>query len=493
MAWRITRKIAMNPARRQFGLLIALGLSAVCLTSPGGCRHRTEPASAPAVSRQTASRETEGGEKPASPDAADKNTETSRERGWYQAWQAGETGDGAVPEPWPEIFQTLTNSQAALEFDPQGRLIGVDMASRRRVGGDAEILAAVRIPHLRRLAVSGFGVTPEGVRRLTACTALEELALENTKIDDDALADLASLPHLHSLNLRRSANLTDAALETLTRFPKLEQLYLHDNAFSAGALAQLTSLPNLRLLDLRGCPGAGAAVLSQLCLLPRLSDLRLRGYAIDDACMAAVANCRQLSAFTLEEAAVTGDGLARLADLPLHSLTLYKCLSLREDDLAVLATLPSLARLTLRDMPLRGEFLRHFSGASQLTELRLYQTMVGDNIAESLRNLKSLRRLDLSKTLIGDSGLAAAAELPALRELLLAETMVTDQGVSALTQLPELEVLDLSGNIGVTDRAVAALQAMPKLRAVFPDGTSITREGLGVMGDRAKASLPPTE
>lgn len=482
----------MNRARHQSGLMIALWLPTAFLALTGGCRHQTEPSSAPAVSRQTASRETEGGEKPASPDAA-ATTETSRERDWYRAWQSGETAGDAVPEPWPEIFQTLTNSQAALEFDPQGRLIGVDMASRRRVGGDAEILAAVRIPHLRRLAVSGFGVTPAGVRRLTACTTLEELALENTKIDDAALADLASLPHLRSLNLRRSVNLTDAALETLTRFPKLEQLYLHDNGFSADALAQLASLPNLRLLDLRGCPGVGAEVLNKLCRLPRLSDLRLRGYTIDDACMVTLANCRHLSAFTLEEAAVTGEGLARLADLPLSSLTLYKCFSIREDDLAVLAKLPSLARLTLRDMPFRGEFLRHLSSASQLTELRLYQTMVGDNIAESLRNLKSLRRLDLSKTLIGDSGLAAAAELPALRELLLAETMVTDQGVSALSQLPELEVLDLSGNIGVTDRAVAVLQAMPKLRAVFADGTSITREGLGALGDRAKASLPPTE
>lgn len=483
----------MNRARHQSGLVIALWLPTAFLALPGGCRHQTEPSSAPAVSGKTDPRKTAGEERPTPADAA-ATTEISHEQDWYRAWQSGETASGAaIPEPWPEIFQALTGSQAALEFDPQGRLIGVDMASRRRVGGDAEILAAVRIPHLRRLAVSGFGVTPEGVRRLTACTALEELALENTKIDDAALADLASLPHLRSLNLRRSVNLTDAALETLTRFPKLEQLYLHDNGFSADALAQLASLPNLRLLDLRGCPGVGAEVLNKLCRLPRLSDLRLRGYTIDDACMVAVANCRHLSAFTLEEAAVTGEGLARLADLPLSSLTLYKCFSIREDDLAVLATLPSLTRLTLRDMPLRGDFLRHLSGASQLTELRLYQTMVGDNIAESLRNLKSLRRLDLSKTLIGDSGLAAAAELPALRELLLAETMVTDQGVSALSQLPELEVLDLSGNIGVSDRAIAALQAMPKLRAVFPDGTSITREGLGAMGDRAKASLPPTE
>ncbi|GAB6185328.1 hypothetical protein [Thermopirellula anaerolimosa] len=477
----------MNRSRDKSKSLLVFLMIAAFLAVPPGCRRKTESNPAPAVSHESPDKSESMGTDGAA-------AEVSHEQEWYQAWHSGETTGGvSVPDPWPEIFQTLTDSQAAFEFDAQGRLIGVDMASRRRVGGDAEIRAAVKVPHLRRLAVSGFGVTPEGVRLLTTCPTLQELALENTKIDDASLAELAALPDLRSLNLRRSVNLTDAALPTLARFPKLEQLYLHDNNFSAAALNELASLPNLRLLDLRGCPGAGVEVLTKICQLPRLSDLRLRGYAINDACMESVATCRQLSAFTLEEAAVTGEGFARLANLPLTSLTLYKCLSIREDDLAVLAKLPHLTRLTLRDMPLRGDFLRHLAGASQLTELRLYQTMVGDNAAQHLRNLKTLRRLDLSKTLIGDSGLAAVAELSALRELLVAETMVTDQGVSALAQLQELEVLDLTGNIGITDQGVSTLQAMPKLKKVFLDGTSVSRDGLSRMGDRAQASLAPSE
>ncbi len=473
--------------RRASRLMIHWALMAPLLALPPGCGRQTDMANAPTVSR-----ETKDARRPMVGVSGGKE-ETYREQEWYRAWQSGErAGDVSVPAPWPEIFQTLTASQAALEFDPQGRLVGVDMASRRRAGGDTEIRAAVRIPHLRRLAVSGFGVTPEGVRLLTACTTLEELALENTKIDDAALAELAALPNLRSLNLRRSVNLTDAAIETLTRFPKLEQLYLHDNGFSADALAKLTALRPLRLLDLRGCPGVGVDVLLQICELSRLSDLRVRGYAINDACMEAVATCGNLTAFTLEEAAVTGKGFALLAALPLESLTLYKCLSIREEDLAVLAAFPRLRRLSLRDMPLRGDFLRHLN-ASQLTDLRLYQTMVGDGSAEHLRNLKNLRRLDLSKTLVGDAGLKAAAELPALRELLLAETMVTDQGVSMLAQSPALEVLDLTGNLGITDQSMAALQAMPNLKTIFLDGTSVSRDGLALLGGRAQASLPPNE
>lgn len=475
------------PRRRKSRLMIPLPLMAALLAVPNGCGRQTDTSNAPTVSGETKDAQRSIG----SVDAGKEDT--NREQEWYRAWQSGdEAGGESVPPPWPEIFQTLTASQAAFQFDPQGRLVGVDMASRRRVGGDTEIRAAIRIPHLRRLAVSGFGVTPEGVRLLAACTTLEELALENTKIDDAALAELAALPNLRSLNLRRSVNLTDAAVETLTRFPKLEQLYLHDNGFSAEALAKLTALGQLRLLDLRGCPGVGVEVLTQICALPRLSDLRIRGYAINDACMEAVAKCRNLSAFTLEEAAVTGKGLALLAGLPLESLTLYKCFTVREEDLAVLAEFPQLSRLSLRDMPLRGDFLRHLN-ASQLTELRLYQTMVGDGSAEHLRHLKTLRRLDLSKTLVGDAGLKAAAELPALRELLLAETMVTDQGVSVLGPLPALEILDLTGNLGVTDQSVPILQNMPNLKTVFLDGTSVSRDGLGLLGGRAQASLPPNE
>jgi len=461
-------------------------MAALLAILPSGCRRQTigpPTSSNPAAARHGRSPTADGGR---------TSQETPSEAAWYRMWQS-DPAASAVPERWRDLFATLTRSQAALDFDSRGRLIGADMASGRRVGGDAEIRAAVLLPHLRRLAVSGFGVTPSGVHALASCKTLEELGLENTQIDDTALAELASLPRLRSLNLRRSVHLTDAAIETLLRFPKLEQLYLHDNGFSAKSLRNLAALQGLRLLDLRGCPGVGIEVLREICRIPNLTDLRLRGYSIDDPCMEVVANCRAMSAFTLEEAAVTGKGLSRLADLPIASLTLYKCLSIGEDDLAVLARMPHLVRLSLRDMPVRGDFLRFLRDGSQLTELRLYQTMVSDSVGEHLSRLQSLRRLDLSKTLVSDPVTAALAKLTSLEELALAETMVTDQGLLALQALKDLRQLDLSGTIGVTDETIATLEALPKLQTVFLAGTSVTREGLARLGDLAKAAVLPGE
>ncbi|MGB9690123.1 hypothetical protein [Thermogutta sp.] len=407
---------------------------------------------------------------------------------WVRALTGSdEAAKRAIPTEFAKIINGLFAAQAGLEFDQQGRLIGVDLAGERRSGSDAEVALVVQLPHLRRFRVAGFGVTPAGVRQLAQKTTLEELGLENTQIDDASLAALKNLPRLWSLNLRRSVKLTDGAITLLADFPALTHLYLLETQFSSDALEHLAQLPRLRLLDLRNCAGVNAQVLTRLAKLPQLADLRLRGYHIDDTCLAAVGRFPRLASFTLEESPATAKGLQALALLPLESLTLFRCTSLNDEALATaVGSWPKLRTLSLRDLPVRGTFLTQLRSRASLRVLNLPQTMVDDSALEALRSMPLLEELSLAQTLITDAGLNHVAALFSLRKLNVAQTQATDNGVQYLSSLPHLESLDLSGNLGITDAAIPFLEKLPQLREVFLDGTSVTAEGLKRLGRKAR-------
>ncbi len=401
--------------------------------------------------------------------------------------------EGTVPPEFAEIIRGLLAARASLEFDTNGRLIGVDLAGERRSGSDAEISLAVRLPHLKRFRVAGFGVTNEGIKQLATCQNLEELGLENTQIDDAGLEYLKALPRLWSLNLRRSVKLTDRAIDTLVGFPRLTHLYLLENQFSAEALMKIAQMDRLRLLDLRGCGAVNSEVLRRLSAMEHLAALRLRGYNIDDVCLQAVGGFSHLTSFTLEESPAGNAGLASLARLPLETVTLFRCTAVNDEGLRIVSQWKKLRSLTLRDMAIRGDFFKELGELPQLRSLSATQTMVSDDALHHLVACQQLEELALRQTLVTDKGLAVISRLPNLRRLDVAQTMVSDAGLVHLANLKSLEWLDLSGNSGVTDASVKILLKMPQLKEVRLDGTSMTQEAIAQLGPRARTALPVEE
>ena len=395
----------------------------------------------------------------------------------------------AVPTETAEVIRGLLAARARLEFDLDGRLIGVDLAGERRSGGDQEISLAVRLPHLKRFRIAGFGVTSEGIRQLTTAKNLEELALENTQIDDAGLTTLQGLPRLWSLSLRRSVKLTDHAIEILADFPRLTHLYLLENQFSAEALAKLVRIDRLRLLDLRGCGAVNADLLGRLSSMEHLVALRLRGYNVDDHCLRAVSRFSHLTSFTLEESPAGNAGLAALAQLPLESLTLFRCNVINDEGLKIVSQWGKLRSLSLRDMAIRGDFFKELAGLPSLRTLSAIQTMVSDGALQHLTGCEQLEELALAQTLVTDGGLEAMSHLKNLKRLDLAQTPVSDQGLAHLATLRQLEWLNLSGNLGITDQSVKLLLDLPQLKEVYLDGTSMTQEGLAQLGPRARTVL----
>ncbi|MGQ9760288.1 MAG: leucine-rich repeat domain-containing protein [Thermogutta sp.] len=501
--------LPLNCGRPLLALLVAATLPA--LVSFSGCRpgespSRTQPPTPSTQGSKSKTQPSTGGaaakESPtpqqAKPSAPSPDLRaTSRGLSEFELVQQiihGTPTDGdAVPAEFAAIIRQLLAAQAGLEFDLEGRLTGVDLAGDRRSGGDQEISLAVQLPHLKRLRIAGFGVTADGVKHLANAKNLEELALENTQIDDAGLESLKSLPRLWSLNLRRSVKLTDRAVETLADFPQLTHLYLLENQFSAAALAKLAEIPRLRLLDLRSCSAVNAALIERLSGMERLAAIRLRGYNVDDDCLRAVGRFSNLTSFTLEESPASNTGLAALARLRLESLTLFRCNAINDAGLRIVAKWKTLRSLVLRDMAVRGEFFVEVATLPQLRTLSAIQTMVGDEALEPLAACEQLKELALGQTLITDRGLEVIGRMINLRRLDLSQTSVTDQGLSRLVNLKELEWLDISGNLGISDELIGILLGLPKLKEIYLDGTSVTEDGIARLGPRARTALLPRE
>lgn len=429
-------------------------------------------------------------EPPSAPPAAASSQQGPTEFDLVQTIIHGTSDEQAkVPAETAEIIRGLLAARARLEFDLDGRLIGVDLAGERRSGSDQEIALAVRLPHLKRLRIAGFGVTPEGIKQLTTAKNLEELALENTQIDDAGLETLKDLPRLWSLNLRRSVKLTDHAIEVLAGFPRLTHLYLLENQFSSEALTKLVQINGLRLLDLRGCGAVNAELLGRLSSMEHLVALRLRGYNVDDNCVQAVSRFSHLTSFTLEESPAGNVGLAALAQLPLESLTLFRCNAINDEGLKIVSRWKKLRSLSLRDMAIRGDFFTELAGLPSLRTLSAVQTMVADAALQHLVDCPQLEELALAQTLVTDNGLEAISRLTNLKRLDLAQTPISDQGLAQLANLKQLEWLNVSGNPGVTDQSTTVLLNLPELKEVYLDGTSMTQDGLAKLGSRARTVL----
>ena len=230
-----------------------------------------------------------------------------------------------------------------LEFDKDGKLVGVDLASDRVSVTDADVPLLLKLPNLKRLKLSGGGITAAGVARISTIAGLTDLGLLDVQVDNAGLGQLARLTNLGSLSIRRSPLLNDEGLKHLAQLPKLTNLGLLEVGITDKGVALLADLPHLRLLDLRGCSQISNAGLGRLRTMQTCGCIRLGGYQIDDASLAILADIKSLVGVTIEEAAITDAGLASLAQLPLQEINLSRCFGITDDGFQNFSILPTSA------------------------------------------------------------------------------------------------------------------------------------------------------
>jgi hypothetical protein len=218
-----------------------------------------------------------------------------------------------------------------------------------------------------------------------------ELRLENTKLDDDALA--AGLKQFESpANLRRLdlhfTLISDRGMKSLAPLIGLDSLNLSHSKITDDGFEPLRTLVSLRQIDLSH---ASAFRGSGLRHLPGLETVDLSESNPDDAGMAGVADLKHLKVLDLRQTIVGDAGV------------------------------------------------KHFAGLTALETLDLSVTGVTDAGLEHLVNLPKLRILDLSGTAVTDAGMKKLTACPALERVIVRETNVTADGAQVLK--PKCEVI----------------------------------------------------
>ncbi|MDD3469692.1 MAG: hypothetical protein PHE53_06890 [Thermoguttaceae bacterium] len=330
------------------------------------------------------------------------------------------------------------------EYDGDGAVIGLDLASERTSVSDAILPSILYFTELRKLRVSG-NLSPGAIDQLLRLSKLTELFLQDTSMDDETFVHLSRLPNLTSLGVRRAAKLTDTALKPMEKFTTLTSLSLIDLNLSDAACAEIAKVNTLKMVDLRGCSRVGTEGIRHLAAIPSLKAIRLKGTAIDDKAASELAQFPALKNITLEECGVTVRGMEDIAKLNPEEIVLFRCISVNDSTLIpILISSNQLKRLTVRDCILKGETLSRCVSKDRLVDLRLSETWLDDSSAEFLAECIHLKRLELRATRVTDAALEKIATLEELEYLHLQGTQITDAGLAKLAACSSLRYLNIA-------------------------------------------------
>ncbi len=328
-----------------------------------------------------------------------------------------------------------------LEEDDDGGVIGLDTAANRSWVDDYQLSELLVFGGLKSLTLEGPGVTNAIAPRIAEFDRLEELALRNTMIDDDGLAQLAKLKSLKVVDLRLSPMITDSGAETLAGLDGLRAVRVSGVNLTDAGLETLLALPELSELDVRNCRGITRDGIGKLAAKETLRALKLGGPEIDDAVLETVGSLKNLTTLSLDNCDVTDAGVTRLGGLPLVDLTVYQCPNVTDEGLAVLSRFADLRRLTLRDVKTEGAALNALPEPEKLVSLNLAQTRFDDARARNLARFANLQSLDLSETPVSDASVEFLSTLKRLKTLVVSQTEISPEGVRKLEEaLPECRI-----------------------------------------------------
>jgi hypothetical protein len=325
---------------------------------------------------------------------------------------------------------------------------------------------------------------------IAALVEHEATALDAGGLMSDAvLARLPKLPHLTSLSLEGSRQVTDAGLHYLTRMPQLEFLQLNGTRITDHGLQTLQALPRLKRLGLpwqRGISDAGIAHL-QSCVT--LEAIDLMGTSTGDGAIAALQHKPHLRTFSSGRL-VTDAGLALLQNFPAYHSTspadgparLLIDGPFTDAGLASLVRLQGLNELDLfwHSTGVTAEGFAHLAKLPRLFSLGADGALTTDRAMQYMAEMPALRKLRAQEAVATDTGFEALARSHTLESFWGRECEhFGDRGFVALSKMPTLQELGI-GCGKVSDAALAVLPEFPALRSLTPIG--VTDPGFGHIG-----------
>ena len=328
-------------------------------------------------------------------------------------------------------IQAIEGALGAVERDPQGTIIGVDLALERASATDEVLRLATTLPNLRRFRLAGGTVSAEAFATLKAQSELEELFLQDLRVqDEEFLSVMSALPNLRRITLRRLSNLTDEGIIPLFRIPLLRQFNLIEMPITGASLRSLEDTMTLAALDVRNCGQLLPDDYKYLLRLPQLVDLRIGGFAVDDRVLEVITLIPRLRGLTIDGSLISAGKFENfIANSPsaetLETLVLNRNTGLMDNALLEIGNLPRLRRLILGDAMVTGSFLVQ--------------------LAENEETRPKFNDLSLRRTFMNAAAIASLANYPELQSLQITGVVVSLEGLETILSLPLLERLDLSG------------------------------------------------
>lgn len=290
---------------------------------------------------------------------------------------------------------------------------------------------------LTRIEVAGGDLPREWLEEVGALSRLQRLDVTGTTFANGDLAPLSGAKTLDVVTFTRTP-LDDSGMQTLSQLPNLSYLWVGETGITAEGIAHFSGHPSLRLI--------GASN-------PSLTDDVFEAAA-------SIPNLVQLS---LWRSSVTGEGLAHLEGHPtLERLYLGRTDVFDPMQLNHLSGIPHLSAFQCGGSGLKSEDMEPLSRLTQLSDLRVHENPIGDEGISRLASLRNLNQLSMS-------GVGA-----------------TNASLESLRQLSNLQILNISGNPGITDASIAALLVHGNLRQLSLARTGITPGGVR----RLQSGLP---
>ncbi|KAA5547133.1 hypothetical protein FYK55_01580 [Roseiconus nitratireducens] len=301
--------------------------------------------------------------------------------------------------------------------DGNGDFIEVDL----RGADSVEILSQLAdLPKLRSLILAGTPASDEHLESIANIATLENLDLRQCPVTDGGLAKLAGLKRLKAIKLSGKDSVTKVGDD---------------------ALQSLASLPNLKVLALDYLPitDTGFAALGAN---KQWVELYLAGTEITDESAETLATFSELKKCRLAATDFSDSGVKQLAGLSqLVDLDLSECVGVGDASGQPLGSLAKLSKLNLWSTGMGDAGAEQLAASDSLRWLNLDNTQLTDRALPAIGKLRGLTFLHLGSTAITDDGLPALADLKQLEKLVVTRTGVTADGVQALQeQLPSTEI-----------------------------------------------------
>jgi serine/threonine protein kinase len=234
-------------------------------------------------------------------------------------------------DPWLDLQKVPLNKESLKEVSNARGVRGISFASSDK--GD-DLIDCITPLHLERLNLTSTHITDKGLAKLAGMKTLTQLDLSHVNangrqgITSKGLADVASLPHLHTL-MCNGDNLHNEDIEVLKNARALQNLSISANSLLDGDCCKyLEQIPELQALNFAGTH------------IPIAAFVRMR-------------NVDQITQLTLPIANFNGFELQLLAErAPKLERLEFTCKTLSPSALESLGRMKSLIELRIVDFPL---------------------------------------------------------------------------------------------------------------------------------------------